>query len=99
VEIVGLHDHVLDAELGELLLHGRILQPLHRLLVNASDDVARGLLRHHHPDQKSKSDSGKPASSVVGTSGRADARFEPPTARARTLPSRMKGIATVSGQK
>src|SRR5262249_61866484 len=29
VEILRLHDHLLDAELGELLLHGRIAQPFH----------------------------------------------------------------------
>src|SRR5499427_8457009 len=51
------------------------------------------------PTQKSKSESGTPASSVVGTSGRADVRFELLTASAKTLPSRMNGIATVSGQK
>src|SRR5262249_40068883 len=38
------------------------------------------------PTQKSKSESGTPASSVVGTSGRADVRFELLTASARTLP-------------
>ena len=51
------------------------------------------------PTQKSKSESGNPASSVVGTSGRADVRFELLTASARTLPSRTNGIATGSGQK
>ena len=48
--------------------------------------------------QKSKSESGNPASTVVGTSGRAEARFELPTAKATSLPSAMNGNATGMGQ-
>ena len=45
------------------------------------------------PTQKSKSESGTPASIVVGTSGSADARFELDTASARSLPSPINGSA------
>ena len=51
------------------------------------------------PIQKSKSLFGKPASRVVGTSGKAEARLELLTASASSLPSRMNGIAGVIGQK
>ena len=51
------------------------------------------------PTQKSKSESGTPASIVVGTSGSADARLELDTASASTLPSRISGSAGVIGQK
>jgi hypothetical protein len=37
-----LHHHGLDAELGELVLGGRIVQRLHGLLVKPADDIAQG---------------------------------------------------------
>ena len=51
------------------------------------------------PIQKSKSESGKPASTVVGTSGSAVARLLLLTASASSLPSRTNGSAGVIGQK
>ena len=51
------------------------------------------------PTQKSKSESGTPASIVVGTSGSAEARLELDTASASSLPSPISGSAGVIGQK
>ena len=51
------------------------------------------------PTQKSKSESGKPASSVVGTLGSAAARLTLDTASASSLPSRMNSIAGGAGAK
>src|SRR3981189_2348602 len=50
------------------------------------------------PTQKSKSESGKPDSSVVGTCGNAEARLALLTANAVSLPSLMKGSAARIGQ-
>jgi hypothetical protein len=50
IELLGLHDHRLDAELGELLLDRGILDSLHRLCVNFGHDVTGGLLGHERAD-------------------------------------------------
>src|SRR5271166_7196066 len=44
VEILGLHEHRFDAELGKPFLDGGALDGLHHLLMQPGDDVVRGML-------------------------------------------------------
>ena len=71
--------------LASLAPHRRGLQALDGLLVDARDTSRGVCLGTNSPIQKSKSESGKPASSVVGTSGSAAARLTLDTASASEL--------------
>jgi hypothetical protein len=72
----GVHDHLLDAERVSLLLVAGLLIALTIsacILATTSRGVFFGTKA---PTQKSKSESARPASMVVGTSGSAAARLE-----------------------